>query len=76
MTGSTESNSLISITVNGEVVQTQRGSTVQTLVQSAAIPADYLAIEINEEVVPRGEHGQRELADGDRVEVVTLVGGG
>jgi thiamine biosynthesis protein ThiS len=35
-----------------------------------------LAVEVNEEVVPREQHAARELKDGDRVEVVTLVGGG
>jgi thiamine biosynthesis protein ThiS len=35
-----------------------------------------VAVEVNRQVVPRREHEQAELADGDTVEVVTLVGGG
>lgn len=35
-----------------------------------------VAVEVNEEVVPREQHAERELRDGDRVEIVTLVGGG
>jgi thiazole synthase len=35
-----------------------------------------LAVEVNCQVVPRAEHPQRILGDGDRVEIVTLVGGG
>jgi thiamine biosynthesis protein ThiS len=31
---------------------------------------------VTRRVVPRGEHAARELAPGDEVEVVTLVGGG
>ncbi len=36
----------------------------------------YVAVEINGELVPRKRHAERILADGDRLEIVTLVGGG
>jgi sulfur carrier protein len=35
-----------------------------------------VAVEINLEVVPRAQHRETVLNAGDRVEVVTLVGGG
>ena len=35
-----------------------------------------VAVERNEEIVPRGQHQAMELADGDRLEVVHFVGGG
>ena len=35
-----------------------------------------VAVERNEEVVPRAQHESTELAEGDRVEVVHFVGGG
>jgi sulfur carrier protein len=35
-----------------------------------------VAVEVNEEVVPREQHATRQLTEGDRVEIVTLVGGG
>ncbi|MCU0704519.1 MAG: sulfur carrier protein ThiS [Fimbriiglobus sp.] len=35
-----------------------------------------VAVEVNEEVVPRESHTAVVLNDGDRVEIVTLVGGG
>jgi thiamine biosynthesis protein ThiS len=34
------------------------------------------AVEVNEALVPHRERAARDLTDGDRVEVVTLVGGG
>jgi thiamine biosynthesis protein ThiS len=33
-------------------------------------------VERNREVVPRAEHGETKLDEGDRLEVVTFVGGG
>jgi sulfur carrier protein len=35
-----------------------------------------VAVEVNLEVVPRDRHAETTLHDGDRLEVVTLVGGG
>ena len=34
------------------------------------------AVEVNRELVPRASHKEHKLVDGDRVEIVTLVGGG
>lgn len=36
----------------------------------------HVAVEINLEVVPRARHAEWVLQEGDRVEIVTLVGGG
>jgi sulfur carrier protein len=55
------------ITVNGETREMGDGLTVETLLD---------ALEVNRDVVPRREHAARLLADGDSVEIVTLVGGG
>ena len=35
-----------------------------------------VAVELNQEIVPRAEHATRNLADGDVLEVVHFVGGG
>jgi sulfur carrier protein len=34
------------------------------------------AVEVNRSLVPHRRHAEHALRDGDRVEVVTLVGGG
>ena len=35
-----------------------------------------LAVAINEEVIPKSEYKTRKVREGDRVEIVQLVGGG
>jgi len=35
-----------------------------------------VAVEVNLELVPRQRHAEHRLAEGDRLEIVTLVGGG
>jgi sulfur carrier protein len=64
------------ITVNGELKQVDEGATVAALLQSLGLDARHLAVERNLELVPRAEHARTALAPGDRLEVVTLVGGG
>ena len=52
------------------------GVTIAALVREAGLEGRRVAVEVNGDVVPRAEHGTRRLADGDRVELVTFVGGG
>ncbi len=46
------------------------------LLEQLKMEPKYLAVERNLELVPRAEHGGCVLAEGDRLEIVTLVGGG
>jgi sulfur carrier protein len=64
------------ITVNGEPKQVDDGATVAALLQTLGLDARHLAVERNLELVPRAEHAHTALRAGDRLEVVTLVGGG
>lgn len=64
------------ISVNGEARELPQGATVATLIAALELDPRQLAVERNLELVPRAQHAATELADGDRVEVVTLVGGG
>lgn len=64
------------ITVNGESRQVAEGITIAELLQERGLSPKYLAVERNLELVPRGEHSECRLQEGDRLEIVTLVGGG
>jgi sulfur carrier protein len=66
------------ITVNGNEQQlpVPGPTTLEELVAHLALPTERVAIEHNGVVVRRGERAQRGLADGDVLEIVTLVGGG
>ena len=64
------------ITVNGEVREAPEGETLASLLAALNVPRQPVAVEVNRELVPRSQHGVRRLAEGDAVEIVTLVGGG
>ncbi len=64
------------LSVNGNPVELPDGSTVTGLLAHLAIDAARVAIERNEEVVPRRTWAEARLHEGDQVEIVTFVGGG
>ena len=66
----------VTITLNGEPRDVPPGTTVAALLESLRIPARGSAVERNRELVPRRDHAAATLEPGDRIEIVTLVGGG
>jgi sulfur carrier protein len=68
--------STISVVVNGAPQRLAAGATVADLLAQMAAAGRRVAVERNGQIVPRSQHGQTRLADGDRLEVVIAVGGG
>ena len=64
------------IVVNGEAREIESGTTVARLIEALKMQPRFLAVERNFELVPRARHAECVLADGDQLEIVTLVGGG
>jgi sulfur carrier protein len=64
------------IVCNGEPREIEPGTTVADLLAALNVEPKQCAVEVNLELVPRGKHAERRLAAGDRLEIVTLVGGG
>jgi len=62
--------------VNGAAREVPPGTTLAALIQELAMEPRFVAVEVNLELVPRTQHAARLLAAGDRLEIVTLVGGG
>ena len=66
----------MTVTVNGQPRELAEPLTVAELLRTLEIPPRGLAVEVNLQIVPRAQHAEHLLADGDRLEIVTLVGGG
>lgn len=65
------------VIVNGEPIVLQGDeATVAALLEQRGVRPTTCAVEVNGELAPRRGHAERRLAEGDRVEIVTLVGGG
>jgi thiamine biosynthesis protein ThiS len=61
---------------NGEPQEVAEETTVAELLQQLELQPRYVAVEINLQLIPRQRHAQHVLRAEDRLEVVTLVGGG
>ena len=66
----------IDVAVNGEALKIPSGSTVSDLLRLLALESSRVAVEHNLKVVPRAEHAGLRLNHGDKLEIVTFVGGG
>ena len=64
------------VIVNGQPQRIADGTTVAMLLEQLEFEPRRVAVEVNLDLVPRGRHAETRLADGDRLELVTLVGGG
>lgn len=64
------------VEVNGTPREVPDGATLTDLLRLQGVRAEQVAVELNRDVVPRAEHAARRVRDGDRIEIVTFVGGG
>ncbi|GLK87068.1 sulfur carrier protein ThiS [Pseudomonas turukhanskensis] len=64
------------IQLNGESFELADGQTVADLLVRLDLTGRRVAVELNLDIVPRSQHGETVLRDGDTLEVVHAIGGG
>ena len=64
------------IQVNGEPRGCRVGTTIAELLRELDITTERVAVELNLEVLDRAEFNRRGLKEGDRVEIMSFIGGG
>lgn len=64
------------VSVNGKAKDVPDATTISQLLSRLELDRHQPAVELNRRVVPREDHAATKLAEGDQLEVVTLVGGG
>jgi len=62
--------------VNGERRRIDEGTTVLSLLRELSLPMTRVAVERNLSLVRKAEFAETVLSEGDRLEIVTFVGGG
>ena len=63
------------ITLNGDAREFPLDTTVVELLDTLGYAGKRVAVERNGEIVPKSQHAQTTLADGDQIEIVVAVGG-
>ena len=67
---------MIQIILNGKPHNIKEKTNIISLLETLSLSEKKVAIEINEEVVPRDNYAKKILSDKDRVEIVHFIGGG
>ncbi|MGO9450172.1 MAG: sulfur carrier protein ThiS [Candidatus Binataceae bacterium] len=66
----------LSITLNGEPYQLDGDARLSALIERLKMRPARIAVELNQEVVPKARYGETILKAGDKVEIINFVGGG
>ncbi|GGC92171.1 sulfur carrier protein ThiS [Vreelandella lutescens] len=69
-------NESIQLTLNGEPYAMTAGLTAADLIEQLGLGGRRIAVEINEQIVPKSQLAATPLASGDQIEVVHAIGGG
>lgn len=64
------------IYINGEAREVPEATTMSVLVELLELGGQRIAVEVNEELVPRSRFTEHRLVSDDQVEVIHAVGGG
>ena len=65
----------VRIFVNGEE-KTIKSTTILGYLNEIEIDPQRIAVELNLDILPKGDYDTTQLMDGDRIEIVHFVGGG
>jgi sulfur carrier protein len=66
----------VNVHVNGKVVPLPTDCSISTLIEQMDLMGKRVAVELNLNIVPKSEHLQTQLKEGDIVEIVHAIGGG
>ena len=66
----------MNITVNGKQQSVEESCTAAELVEIMGITSGRIAMEVNQEIVPRSTYESYQFKANDQVEIVHAVGGG
>jgi sulfur carrier protein len=67
---------MLSLTVNGKKREIAEPTTLLAFLEAHNVNPRLIAVEYNGEIVKRERYGEVTLAEGDRLEIVHMVGGG
>ena len=70
------SNAKIRVRLNGDERELPAGLTVEDLLRSLDLRPELVVVELNREILNRGDYGVAPVQQGDNLELVHFVGGG
>jgi sulfur carrier protein len=64
------------ISLNNQTVLLNDGFTIKKLLDHINMQHKYFAVEVNEQIIPKSNHELFVIKEGDKIEIVTAIGGG
>lgn len=64
------------VKVNGEAVENAEGLSLEDYLKKEDYTISRVAVELNGSIVPKNNYSKTLIAEGDKLEVVSFVGGG
>lgn len=62
--------------INGQDKELEDKLTIEGLVIDFGYQNQRIAIEVNQQIIPKSQHSEFTIADGDKIEIIKAVGGG
>jgi len=66
----------MTIIINGIKKTYKTSLTLETLLNKLDHASKKVAIEVNDEIIPRSQYKNKLVVDGDKIEIINAVGGG
>ena len=66
----------MNVHVNGKIESLPTDCSISTLIEQMDLEGKRIAVELNLDIVPKSEHLQTQLKEGDIIEIVHAIGGG
>ena len=69
-------NFKITIYINGKKKLVNIGISLQDILIMLNIKKNFIAVEVNKEVIPKSLYSSKKILDGDNIEILQMIGGG
>lgn len=66
----------MNIYINGSATEVNNAITVTQLLEHLQLTGKRVAVELNQEIIPRSQHNETILNENDQLEIVHAIGGG
>jgi sulfur carrier protein len=66
----------VDVTINGKICKFDSEITVHEVLSQIKVPAEHVAVELNENIIQREDYSKTVVSEGDKIEVLRFVGGG
>ena len=69
-------NTIMNIFVNQKKIIISKESTIINILADLDVEDKYLAVEINETILPKSEYDKYIIQENDKIEIINAIGGG